>query len=312
MIRALLALLCFAGPVAALELALPTGARQTVARDTNPDIYAVPMGVFDGTEVPLYRMEGPVRRGAWRLSSASITPLQIIRPLRDQLEAAGFEVVLDCAAAGCGGFDFRFAVETLPGPNMHVNMRSFHFITALRGPWEAPEEVVTVLSSTAASAAYVQIIQAGAVGSSRVAVSANADLPVTPAAPAVAPDDLSGQLLGHGHVVLSDLVFQTGSSDLGPGPFTSLQELAGFMTAQPTVRVALVGHTDSVGSLQGNIALSKRRAQSVRQRLIDAHGVAAARMDAEGMGYLAPVASNLAAEGRDRNRRVEVILLSAE
>ena len=87
--------------------------------------------------------------------------------------------------------------------------------------------------------------------------------------------------------------------------------MAAFLNAQPSVRVALVGHTDSVGSLSGNIALSKRRAQSVRQRLIDAHGIEAARMQAEGMGYLAPVASNLAETGRDQNRRVEVILLDA-
>ena len=67
-----------------------------------------------------------------------------------------------------------------------------------------------------------------------------------------------------------------------------------------------------LGSLQGNISLSKRRAQSVRQRLIDAHGVPPERMEAEGMGYLSPVASNLQEQGRDQNRRVEVILLSAE
>jgi outer membrane protein OmpA-like peptidoglycan-associated protein len=74
----------------------------------------------------------------------------------------------------------------------------------------------------------------------------------------------------------------------------------------------LVGHTDSVGGLSGNIALSKRRAQSVRQRLIDTHGVDPSRLDAEGMGYLSPAASHLTPEGREANRRVEVIVLPAQ
>ena len=126
------------------------------------------------------------------------------------------------------------------------------------------------------------------------------------------PGDLAGALRTKGHVVLTDLEFETGSSALGAGNFASLDRLAGFMAAEPGARVALVGHTDSIGGLAGNIALSKRRAQSVRQRLIEAHGIDGARMQAEGMGYLSPVASNLEPEGREANRRVEVILLSIE
>ncbi|MFC6587568.1 OmpA family protein [Sulfitobacter pacificus] len=55
--------------------------------------------------------------------------------------------------------------------------------------------------------------------------------------------------------------------------------------------------------------MSRARARSVRQRLIDGYGVSAARLDAEGMGYLAPVASNIDEAGREQNRRVEVVLL---
>ena len=75
------------------------------------------------------------------------------------------------------------------------------------------------------------------------------------------------------------------------------------------MRIALVGHTDTVGGLEANINVSRARARSVRQRLIESYGIAEERLDAEGMGYLAPVASNLTAEGRDQNRRVEVVLL---
>ena len=79
-----------------------------------------------------------------------------------------------------------------------------------------------------------------------------------------------------------------------------------------TLRIALVGHTDATGSLEANVAVSRARAVSVRERLIADYGVDATQMDAEGMGYLAPVASNLTPDGRERNRRVEAVLLNVE
>ena len=124
-----------------------------------------------------------------------------------------------------------------------------------------------------------------------------------------AEGDLATRLLGQGHAVLRDLDFDTGASDLREGTYASLSALASVLRDRPELRVALVGHTDSVGGLDGNIALSKRRAQSVRQRMIESYGIEGARMQAEGMGYLAPVASNLSEEGREANRRVEVIVL---
>ena len=74
----------------------------------------------------------------------------------------------------------------------------------------------------------------------------------------------------------------------------------------------LVGHTDAVGALEGNIRLSKKRAEAVMRRLIDGYGVDPVQLSAEGIGYLSPRASNATEEGRRLNRRVEVVLLSGE
>ena len=82
------------------------------------------------------------------------------------------------------------------------------------------------------------------------------------------------------------------------------------MRASPDMRIALVGHTDTVGSLDGNIALSVSRARSVRQRLIDAYGIAPERLQSQGMGFLAPYTSNTTEEGREANRRVEAVVLA--
>jgi OOP family OmpA-OmpF porin len=311
MIRAAaVSLFVLASPAFALDFTLPATARQTVERNTSPDTYAAPVGIFANGAVPTMIVEGDVQRSAWRLDSPGLTPFQVMRPLRAQLVEAGYEVVLDCAAKRCGGFDFRFATETLPGPNMYVNIRAFHFVTGARMVEGEVSEVVTVLASTSATSAYVQIIHAGAIGESGATVETTADLPV--ATETGAEEDFATLLLRRGHAVLSDLDFDVGSTELGAGPFDTLIQLAAFLEAQPTMRIALVGHTDTVGGLEPNISISRARARSVRQRLVDRYDVSADRMDAEGMGYLAPIASNLEAAGRDANRRVEVVLLGSE
>ncbi|GLT08902.1 OmpA family protein [Sulfitobacter sp. G21635-S1] len=306
MILRALVLGCFlVGPAAALELSLPAAARLTAERNTGPDRYSAPAGIFRNGQVVTLEVEGDVHRAAWRLSQQGLTPLQLVRPLRRQLVDAGYEILLDCASQTCGGFDFRFATETLPGPNMYVNIRAYHFITAVRPSVAAPQEVLTILASTAANSAYLQIIRAGEVSDDEVVT--DAPVPIAPAAQV--ENDLGNRLIQQGHAVLRDLEFATGASDLNDGSYASLQTLAEVLEARPELRIALVGHTDSVGGLDGNIALSQRRAQSVRRRMIDSYGIDGARMEAEGMGYLAPIASNLEETGREENRRVEVIVL---
>ena len=297
----------------ALDLTLPSNARQTAERNTGPDRYMAPVGAFSEDVVAQLAFDGEVRRGAWRLDGRGLTPLQIVAPLRDQLTQAGYDIILDCAAEECGGFDFRFAVETLPGPAMYVNIRDYHFLTAVRGaPDAAPSEAVTVLASATATAAYVQIIQAGEIGeSTKVARSgpvAAQKITVTDGE-GPAAGEMAATLLGQGHALLPGLDFGSGTSRLQDGDYPALRELAKFLLNYPDLRVALVGHTDTVGGLQPNIRLSRLRAQSVRQRLIDSHGIGPERLDAEGTGYLSPAASNLTAGGRDANRRVEAVVL---
>ncbi len=311
MIRALLALLAMlAGPALALEFNLPSNARQTVVRNTAPDIYDAPVGVFANGQVPVVTVEGEVRRSAWRVSSPGLTPFQVMRPLREQLIEAGFEIMLDCRAKTCGGFDFRFATETLPGPNMYVNIRAFQFVTGMRKTGDTVTEVVTLFASTSATSAYVQIIHAGTLSEDTVVIETAAARPVSNGQ--AVQNDFASQLFQQGHAVLADLEFETGATTLGAGPFETLVQLAAFLKAQPQMRIVLVGHTDTTGGLQGNIAISRARAAAVRQRLIDAHGADPERMDAQGMGYLAPLASNLDVAGREKNRRVAVVLLGED
>lgn len=106
---------------------------------------------------------------------------------------------------------------------------------------------------------------------------------------------------------MSDVLFRSGSVDLLPGARERLAKVSGIVLAYPSLHVSIEGHTDSVGSDEYNQDLSERRAQSVRDYFVRA-GIPAGTVDARGFGKAEPVASNETAEGRQQNRRVELVL----
>jgi OmpA-OmpF porin, OOP family len=108
-------------------------------------------------------------------------------------------------------------------------------------------------------------------------------------------------------LTLGDVLFETGKADLRPGALRNLYPLVTFLQKYPERRVVIEGHTDNVGSDAYNLDLSQRRADAVRDFLLQ-NGVNAAQMSTRGYGKASPVASNNTAEGRQQNRRVELII----
>jgi outer membrane protein OmpA-like peptidoglycan-associated protein len=108
-------------------------------------------------------------------------------------------------------------------------------------------------------------------------------------------------------VNMSDVLFDTGSSTLKPGAREKLAKISGILLAHPGLSMQIEGHTDSVGSDEFNQELSGRRADAVRDYLAQ-EGVPASTMTARGFGKTQPVASNDTPEGRQRNRRVELVV----
>ncbi len=111
-------------------------------------------------------------------------------------------------------------------------------------------------------------------------------------------------------VNMSDVLFDTGSSTLKPGAREKLAKISGILLAHPGLTLQIEGHTDSVGSDEFNQQLSERRADSVRDFLAE-QGVPASIITARGFGKTQPVASNDTPEGRQRNRRVELVVNGA-
>jgi outer membrane protein OmpA-like peptidoglycan-associated protein len=106
---------------------------------------------------------------------------------------------------------------------------------------------------------------------------------------------------------MSDVLFRSGSFELLPGARERLAKVSGIVLAYPSLHVAIEGHTDSVGTDDYNQQLSEHRAQAVRDYFVQ-QGINSSAVEARGYGKTEPIASNDSAEGRQQNRRVELIL----
>jgi outer membrane protein OmpA-like peptidoglycan-associated protein len=108
-------------------------------------------------------------------------------------------------------------------------------------------------------------------------------------------------------VNLSDVLFDTAQYTLKPGAREKLAKLSGIILAHPGLKIAVEGHTDSVGADDYNMKLSENRAGAVRDYLV-AQGLNSGTITAEGFGKTRPVADNSTAAGRQQNRRVELVV----
>ena len=97
-------------------------------------------------------------------------------------------------------------------------------------------------------------------------------------------------------------------ADVKPESKASLDQIGELLKQRPDLKLHVVGHTDNVGAVDGNMALSKRRAEAVVAALAGSYGVNRARLTGNGVASLAPVKSNTTEEGRAKNRRVELVL----
>lgn len=108
-------------------------------------------------------------------------------------------------------------------------------------------------------------------------------------------------------MTLEDLVFEPGTATFAADAPIGIARVAAWLTAEPMLGVRIAGHTDATGSPEANRSLSLRRAEAVRDALVE-RGVAPSRIAVSGEGAAVPVASNDDAAGRARNRRVVVLL----
>jgi outer membrane protein OmpA-like peptidoglycan-associated protein len=126
---------------------------------------------------------------------------------------------------------------------------------------------------------------------------------------AVAGADNRNKLITEGRFVTNGILFDVNSDNIKPESGTVLKEMATTLQENPTVRVKIIGHTDSDGADTANLALSQKRAAAVKTALSSFYGIDGSRIETDGKGESQPLNKNATASEKAENRRVEFIKL---
>ena len=275
-------------------LELPYSARLVLSNETDVKNISVEISAWD-REKGISRLDfrGKTTTKVFQIDGTSLTLDQMLQPIITHLNDKQFSIELYCNTNVCGGFNFRKNLTVSNPPFMLVNVANYSVITAVKN-----SSAISLVASKLGNTIYLQILSIG---------TTDNDLILQDQEPL--KDNYSSKLKEDGAIVLDDLIYRSGSADLGPGPFESLSALANFLKGTPSSSIILVGHSDAIGELRKNIELSRNRAQAVVDRLIKDYGIDQSRISAQGIGFLSPKTNNSTEKSRKKNRRVEAILI---
>lgn len=247
------------------------------------DDYDIPTGPSkDGKFTKTEHVEGKLTTFGYN-NPPGRSQLEIFRNYEGGLKAAGFTTVFSCRGQQCGpqvGYEYLSYIPYSDDAGY------------LAAKLARPEGDVWVALHVAPLETRFVIVETKPMTTGLVKVSADA---------------LGKDINSTGHAAVYDILFDTGRADIKPESTAALTEIARMLSQNPKLALHVVGHTDNVGALAQNLDLSKRRAEAVVTALTTTHKIAATRLRADGVGPLAPVASNDSDAGRAKNRRVELV-----
>lgn len=249
------------------------------------DEYPLALGVENRRPSNVQTIEGQVTKITY-LNPKGRSSLEIYRNYEQALAKAGFKTLWNCAAPDCGAGMYWRALNGLqangpPGGERYLTMRG-----------EVNSQQVTVAMAVSDVTSVLHIIESKAMEGGLVTASAA---------------ELGEGIDRDGHIAVYSLYFDSGKATLTAESEPGLREIAELLKARPNLNLLVVGHTDSTGSMSLNMTLSGERAASVVNALTGKHAIASNRLQAHGVGPLAPVATNRSDAGKGKNRRVELV-----
>jgi outer membrane protein OmpA-like peptidoglycan-associated protein len=257
----------------------------------------------EGNRVPSKKelQEGKITRILYR-GPEDRTTLEILRNYRSALEGAGFQLLYTCSDKECGRlfhwllYKGKKITTTKTSGQAFDVPKDIRYIAAKKTTADAVTHVSLLVAIdsiwTKKPVTLLEIIESKAMDTGMVTVNADA---------------MAKGIEATGHIAIYGLYFDIGSANITQESDSTLEEIDRLLKASPSLNLLVVGHTDSQGGYDNNIDLSQRRAAAVVKALVDQFGVSPKRLTAAGVGYLSPVASNDTAEGRAKNRRVELV-----
>ena len=236
------------------------------------------------------------------VAPAGRSTLEVFTNYQQAMNQAGFQTLFECRKEQCGAFSnvlypFGRALNEIA---YSIPEDQRYFAASLSHPggityvslYVAREGNASLPQRFARPVILEEVIETSAMEEGLVTVNSVA---------------MARALTTSGHIALYGILFDFNSAVIKAESSRTLDEVAKLLKEQPSLQIYVVGHTDDVGGFQSNLQLAKRRAEAVTAELTAKHGIEAGRLQAEGVGLLAPVAPNDSEEGRAKNRRVELV-----
>ena len=249
------------------------------------DQYNLVLGIARNRPSDVRQLEGKVTRIMYK-NPPNRSTLEILRNFENALRRSGAQILFNCAGDACGFIANWYPVNGIRSMGYSRDNQ----YTASRATKSGSGIYISVFVGT--SSTQVDVIEVKEMEGGLVSVNSDA---------------LKADIERDGHVAVYEILFDTGKATLKPESESVIGEIARMLSDQPHLRLHVVGHTDGTGAFDMNMKLSSDRAQAVVQSLITRHGVATSRLNAHGVGPLAPVSSNATEDGREKNRRVELV-----
>jgi OOP family OmpA-OmpF porin len=267
--------------------------------------YVLPLGPADKSERRFQQqqeIEGKVTKTMYEAPAGS-SPLAVFRSYQAALQRAGFAAMYSCSGRECSPDGrIQYAIKST---------RPADYIRDLGGHSLDDEDAYLVAAHEPKKDVYAMVYATHIYGDATRVVYFTDVIETKPLANgliAVVDAQAMAVDIGKvGHVALYGIYFDTGKATLKQNSSAALDEIAKLLKREPALKLHVVGHTDNVGALEANMTLSKQRAEAVVSALVTNYHIATARLIGNGVGPLAPVASNTSEDGRAKNRRVELV-----
>lgn len=285
------------------------------AQDANGSADHPLIGRYDGSSIHAYQFEefgevllkqvpgpegsqifeGELTRIHYKLPR-DVSVAEAFRNFQNSLVASGFEVVYSCVTDGGSRSECSHRtnwMDNFPVDWRHVQVDGFNFrVLGVEKTTESGGTIHAQVLATKDGPVRLLLTVLEEAGLENHMIDATA---------------MQNEVMENGRIALYGVYFDTDSVEVKPESDGTLAEMATFLRNNPGLDVIIVGHTDNQGSMEYNLDLSARRAGSIRNVLIADYGISEDRIQNAGVGFLAPVASNLTADGRALNRRVEIV-----
>ena len=236
--------------------------------------------VQDDGSVKTVKLEGKVTKLDYR-DPDNRSSLERIRNYEQAFKKAGFEIKFMCSKEECG---HEIGIETIG--------------------YYPPERYLTAFQKRKEGNVWIGVFVPAGPWSKIIVVE---EKPMETGMVKVTAEVFKSNILKDGHAAVYGIYFDTGKSVIKPESDETIKEIAALLKTNASMHVYIVGHTDNVGSFKDNMELSQKRAEAVVNELITKYKIPSTNLEAGGVGPLAPVATNDTEEGKESNRRVEIV-----